>query len=95
MIIRIVRMSFQMEKVPEFIEFFNEKKQFIRNFPGCHHVDLLEDVRNPGYLSTYSHWESEDVLEAYRHSELFKEVWAQTKTYFRDKPSAHSYIIKA
>ena len=39
---------------------------------------------------TYSHWESESALNQYRDSELFKSVWAFTKTLFSDKPVAFS-----
>jgi heme-degrading monooxygenase HmoA len=39
---------------------------------------------------TYSIWDSEEVLEQYRDSELFKSVWTFTKTLFSDKPTAFS-----
>ncbi len=93
MIIRIVRMSFRPDSEKEFVDFFNANKEKIRAFPGCTRVELLKDVRNPGVYSTYSHWDSEEDLENYRHSELFKGVWGRTKTFFTDKPSAHSYEI--
>ena len=39
---------------------------------------------------TYSWWQGEEDLEAYRHSDLFKGVWAFTKQLFADKPQAWS-----
>ena len=35
-------------------------------------------------------WFSKNDLENYRNSDLFKETWKQTKTYFNDKPQAWS-----
>ena len=39
---------------------------------------------------TYSHWESEEALNKYRDSELFKSVWSFTKALFAEKPQAFS-----
>jgi heme-degrading monooxygenase HmoA len=41
-------------------------------------------------LFTYSLWESEADLNAYRHSELFEDTWKHTKALFADKPAAWS-----
>lgn len=90
MLIRIVRMTFQEEKVESFIEMFNRTKKAIRNFEGCQHLELMRDYDNPSVFITYSHWESQDALNNYRHSELFKEVWAETKAKFDAKPVAFS-----
>lgn len=84
-------MTFKEGKEQEFLAIFNENKDRIRNFDGCSHLDLLQDTTQPNVFSTYSHWESEAALDAYRHSELFSEVWAETKKLFSAKPIAHSY----
>ncbi len=47
MIIRIVKMTFVPEKVNEFLEIFNSSKQLIRNFAGCSHLELLNDINSP------------------------------------------------
>lgn len=39
-------------------------------------------------MFTLSHWESEENLEQYRQSELFKSTWAKTKVLFREKAQA-------
>ena len=39
---------------------------------------------------TYSHWDGEDHLDAYRNSELFRTVWRSTRKLFRAAPSAWS-----
>jgi len=40
MLIRIVRMTFQEEKVAAFLENFESNKKKIRSFPGCRHLEL-------------------------------------------------------
>lgn len=90
MIIRIVKMTFQQEKVSEFLSVFNESKTFIRNMPGCSHLELLNDINSPTIFFTYSYWNSEEDLNAYRNSELFSTVWSKTKVLFSAKPEAWS-----
>lgn len=90
MLIRVVRMTFRPEERISFLEMFDERKQNIRHFPGCSHLELLEDYNDPNIFSTYSYWENEEALNAYRHSELFAEVWAETKSKFAAKPVAFS-----
>ncbi|WP_425658900.1 putative quinol monooxygenase [Tenacibaculum ascidiaceicola] len=90
MFVRIVKMSFQPEKIEEFLNNFNSKKEFIRNSPGCRLLELYRDKTNPNIFFTYSYWDTEEDLENYRNSELFKGVWSQTKVLFNDKPLAWS-----
>lgn len=94
MIKRIVKMTFKAEFIEEFVALFNSKKEFIAAVEGCTFVELLQDASNPNIFFTYSLWEEESYIEAYRHSELFKNVWAQTKIGFDDKPEAWS-LLKA
>lgn len=90
MLIRIVRMTFRPEEVDAFLQLFEETKERIRHFEGCSHLELLKDYNEDNIFSTYSKWENEECMNAYRHSELFKEVWKQTKAKFADKPIAFS-----
>ena len=90
MFVRIVKMSFQPEKIEEFLNNFNTKKEFKRNSPGCRLLELYRDKTNPNIFFTYSYWDAEQDLENYRNSDLFKGVWAQTKVLFNDKPLAWS-----
>lgn len=90
MLIRIVRMTFQEEKVADFLEIFRNSKEKIRAFEGCQHVELLQDLHQPNVYSTYSHWQTEEHLNRYRSSELFGQVWPATKALFSDKPQAWS-----
>ena len=90
MLIRIVRMTFRLEAISAFLENFETHKHLIRNSPGCHHVELWQDHADKNIFVTYSHWESEEALNKYRDSELFKSVWSFTKALFSDKPQAFS-----
>ena len=90
MLIRIVRMHFKEEGIPEFLTIFNANKTAIRNFPGCTHLELLTDLAHPCTLTTLSHWNSEADLDTYRTSEIFTTVWAATKRQFARQPEAFS-----
>lgn len=90
MIIRIVKMTFETNKVADFLTIFEASKKLIRNMEGCSHLELLNDVKTPTIFFTYSHWENENDLNTYRNSELFKSVWSKTKILFAEKPEAWS-----
>ena len=83
-------MSFHDEHISTFLTNFNQKKKQIRNFKGCHFLELYRDKQNNSVFFTYSYWENETSLENYRHSELFKTVWAKTKPLFNKKHEAWS-----
>ncbi|GAB3641649.1 putative quinol monooxygenase [Spirosoma arcticum] len=90
MLVRIVRMTFRDDALPDFHAIFDQSKHHIRAFPGNHHLELLADPGNPAVRMTYSLWNSADDLEAYRQSELFRTTWAATKVLFSEKPVAFS-----
>jgi heme-degrading monooxygenase HmoA len=92
MIIRVVKMEFEDSHIPEFLEIFAGSRSRIRSFPGCSHLQLLQDKSDSRTFFTYSHWESEDNLMAYRNSELFRSVWADTRKLFRAAPQAWSLV---
>jgi quinol monooxygenase YgiN len=93
MINRIVTMTFQADKVADFMAIFDASKEKIRAFPGCHGLKLLQTTDKPYQLSTYSIWEDDDCLNAYRNSALFVDTWAKTKALFAEKPVAFSTVI--
>ncbi len=90
MLTRLVRMTFQADKLPEFHVIFDRSKHHIRAFPGNRHLELLSDPANPAVRMTYSLWDSADALEAYRQSELFRTTWADTKVLFVERAVAFS-----
>ncbi len=83
-------MTFREECVEDFKTLFEERKQTIRNFDGCQHLELWQDANNPCIFFTYSHWKEESNLNHYRFSDFFKDTWAKTKAMFADKPQAWS-----
>lgn len=87
MITRIVKLAIdpQSEKGTAFEAIFESSKNKIAAQPGCLGVKLLA---SEGHYFTYSHWQSESDLNAYRKSELFGKVWPDTKALFYDKPEA-------
>ncbi|TXK50505.1 antibiotic biosynthesis monooxygenase [Pontibacter qinzhouensis] len=91
MLIRIVRMTFREEETEAFLAIFRNSRDKIQSFAGCRHVELLQDLHQPNVFSTYSLWDSEEHLNAYRQSELFQSVWKETKALFAAKPQAWSH----
>lgn len=83
-------MTFKPEAVGDFLENFHANKESIRDSHGCHHLELWQDENHKNIFLTHSHWESEEKLNQYRDSELFKTVWAFTKVLFSEKPVAFS-----
>ena len=90
MLVRIVRMTFQEDKLPDFHIIFDNSKYKIRAFPGNHHLELLRDPDQPNVRITYSLWVSGEALEAYRRSDLFRATWAATKALFAERAIAFS-----
>lgn len=90
MLVRIVKMTFQPSKTDEFLSNFERHKLKIRSFSGCQRLELYREQNGSNVFFTYSYWDSTKHLEAYRNSELFKNVWKETKTLFSDKPKAWS-----
>ena len=90
MIKRIVRLSFEKDKVDIFRSVFDKSKSKIRSFPGCIHLELLREVSKENIFFTLSIWSNQEALEEYRNSELFKTTWKETKKLFNGKPQAWS-----
>ena len=83
-------MTFNEEAIPGFLAFFHQRKDKIRYFEGCRHLELWQDKHHPNTYFTYSIWESEEALDHYRYSAFFKETWAFTKKHFAAKAEAYS-----
>jgi heme-degrading monooxygenase HmoA len=88
MIKRFVKMQFRPDQTEAFIQVYESSRHLIRAFEGCEHVELLRDAACPEVFFTFSRWQSEAHLEAYRASDLFKGVWAKTKVLFAEKAQA-------
>jgi quinol monooxygenase YgiN len=83
-------MKFRDVEIKAFTSLFEERKNTIRSFEGCNHLELWQDAKDPSIFFTYSHWESEKHLDHYRYSEFFRDTWTKTKALFDGKPQAWS-----
>lgn len=92
MIKRIVKMTFEPAMLDDFFEAFKTVHPKIEAFPGCNGVKLMQQEGQTNVLFTISHWDSNEDLQAYRNSDLFKTVWLKTKPKFIAKPEAWSLV---
>ncbi len=91
MLIRIVKLTIHPDKIDEFKSIYEAHMQRIKNFEGCEKLELLQEKgRYSNVVMTYSFWETEDHLAAYRDSDLFLTVWKTVKPLFCGKPQAWS-----
>lgn len=90
MLVRVVKMIFREDAVEAFQQLFESRKELIRTFEGCNHLELWRDKTNKNIFFTYSLWQSEEALNNYRQSHFFDDTWFQTKQLFAGKPEAWS-----
>jgi quinol monooxygenase YgiN len=89
MIKRIVVMDLLPGMEGPFLDIFDTVKKQIRAREGCLGLEVLRSEEN-GNISiwTISLWKSEDALNQYRSSPLFKETWSAVKPLFSGKARA-------
>ncbi len=90
MLVRYVRMTFREEHISDFLDIFNASKEQIKAMQGCVYLELMRDLGQTNIFMTHSHWESEEALNIYRQSALFRSVWGKTKVLFAESPMAFS-----
>lgn len=88
MITRIVKLTFEPDKVQDFINLFDETKEAIKSSEGNCYLALIQDKHKKNVFFTLSRWNDEAALEKYRESILFQNVWSRTKALFSHKPEA-------
>lgn len=88
--VRIVKLTLKPSHVDDFLNHFETVKTSINDFPGCLGMQLLQDKKGGNILFTYSKWETEQDLENYRNSALFKSIWPTVKNWFEAKAEAWS-----
>ena len=79
MLLRIVHMEFQEEKVLEIQKLFKNIKGKISDFKGCEQIHLYRDKDQFNVLYRHSHLLSVDHLNKYKASLFFKTTWAEVK----------------
>ena len=95
MLLRLIRMTFEPARAADFLAIYQASASRIRQQPGCQHLELWQDAGQPHVFCTYSHWDDEAALNAYRRSALFGEVWPATKRLFGAPPFACSSLAYA
>lgn len=85
-------MSFKTESVQKFEQIFEKTANLIQSFEGCYEVKLMHDISNVNVYFTISRWQSEEHLNIYRASSLFKSTWADVKPLFSEKAQAWSLL---
>ena len=93
MIIRIVKMTFHSNKINDFLKIYKEVNPKIKNFKGCNHLELLNDITHSNIFFTYSHWDTEQDLLNYKNSALFTSTWSGIKAFFEQRAEAWSVTI--
>jgi quinol monooxygenase YgiN len=83
-------MTFRADAVEAFKVFFEERKEKIRNFEGCTHLELWQDNHDQNIFFTYSNWQDEAALTHYRNSSFFRDTWQLTRPMFSAKAEAWS-----
>lgn len=79
MITRIVKMNVNELDIEKFKLLVQPYQSKILAFKGCVQVDIMRDKKNRTQFFSYSIWESEEALENYRNSKMFREIWAEIK----------------
>lgn len=90
MIVRLVKMTFTSDKITDFLNLFDSVKDRILGFPGCQKLILFRDIKDSTVIFTYSEWNSEEDLNNYRNSLLFKTTWDSVKPLFAVRAEAWS-----
>lgn len=90
MFIRVVKLTIQDQCIDDFHKIFDEKMKLIRHQAGCQHLELWQDQKDERVFFTYSWWQRQSDLDAYKKSDLFASIWPKVKKLFDDRPEAYS-----
>jgi len=93
MITRIVKLTMQPEQVDTFKSYFDTVCNTIRNQPGCHKLQVWQDIHQPNIFFTYSIWDAETDLNNYRDSAFFGVFWKTVKPWFAAKAEVWSFDV--
>ena len=88
MITRFVKLTIAKEMIDKFTSIYTENGHKIQNFAGCKYLEILKDIHDQRVFFTVSKWESEEHLNTYRNSDLFKGVWQSFKPLFAAQAQA-------
>ncbi|MBI2844955.1 MAG: antibiotic biosynthesis monooxygenase [Chloroflexi bacterium] len=93
MIVRLVSLKVDKERIEEFRKHFEGIYEDIKAHQGCLYLQLVRDLEGLGEYFTISVWESLEALENYRNGPFFKDTWPKVKTFLREKAWAQSFEV--
>lgn len=93
MITRIVKLTMQIDNIDTFKSYFDTVCNTIRNQPGCHKLQVWQDINQPNIFFTYSIWDGEQDLNNYRDSPFFGVFWKTVKPWFAAKAEVWSFDV--
>jgi quinol monooxygenase YgiN len=88
MILRVVKMVVDQNKIDVFNHFMSNVKMEKIKLEGCVHYDHFGDKQYQNVFYSYTIWESERYLNKYRKSELFREVSSTLRSLCLTEPTA-------
>lgn len=91
MVLRFVRMRFRPEEVEQFVALYEGAYPLIAGQPGCRSVQLIRELDDPAAFATWSVWDDEAALDAYRASPFFRRFWPEVRALFRAPAEAVSF----
>jgi Uncharacterized conserved protein len=93
--IKIIAQNYiKADKVEEFIILAKQLVLDTReNDAGCIQYDLLQDLKNPQFLTILEEWEDQEALNKHGASKHFKEAVAQFAAYTERPGDVHYYQI--
>ncbi len=77
MIVIRVKVSVKPENKSDFINVMQDSIAISREFDGCQHFGLYQDVMDDTTLILYEEWETQAQFDAYKASDHFKESGKQ------------------
>ena len=91
MIKRVVRLTLKDDaSINAFQEIYRSRNPFTKGVKGCREVKVLKDVDHDDVYYTFSIWDSNEDLEAYRQSNYFAETWPMVKAQLAKRAEAFS-----
>lgn len=87
----MVKMTIEESRSKNFKKFTDSIADSIKEFEGCMHLKILQEIHKDNIFFSYSIWKTEKNLNAYRSSEFFKATWSKAKTFFCMPAEAWSF----
>jgi hypothetical protein len=88
MILRVVKMVVDQNKIDIFNNFMSNLSTEKEGMDGCVHHDFFSNKQFRNVFYSYTIWESEKYLNKYRKSMLFKEVTTTLRSLCLSEPAA-------